>query len=389
MKRWTIFLASLAALAVAGYVVTAQQPRRAGEAPDDQPTRRDRSAREDGKEARAAQQAPAKSGIVSEFNKDPDSSGFVLRSSEVAEGGMLPEEFTGDGSSATLPLQWSGAPLGTQSFSLIMHHEAPDGLKWYWVLYNIPADVTSLPKNVKGIGTLGNNSVNRNLGYAPPHSKGPGPKKYTLTVYALSAVPKITVPADQVSRDVLLAAMKDSLLATADLNVIYSRGEQAPEGGPRSASKQAGPPPAKTSLGPAAPGRRAGGEGQARPEDPPQRRSLDEGNRPRPADQPEPPGDAEMTPAQITQVKAILSKYDEASLTAADARAINEAFREAGLRNGPALQQAVRDAGFVPEKIGELDPPPDRPGEEKTPSDKPQPKAPATKNPTTGRATKP
>ncbi len=96
-----------------------------------------------------------------------------------------------------------------------------------------------------------------------------------------------------------------------------------------------------------------------------------------------------MTPAQITQVKAILSKYDEASLTAADARAINEAFREAGLRNGPALQQAVRDAGFVPEKIGELDPPPDRPGEEKTPSDKPRPKTPATKNPTTDRATKP
>lgn len=262
MKRWTILLASVAALAVAGYVVTAQQPSGAGGAPDDQPARRDRSARNDGKEARVARQAPAKSGIVSEFNKNPDLSVFVLRSSEVAEGGMLPKEFTGDGSSATLPLQWSGAPLGTRSFALIMHHKAPGGIKWYWVLYNIPADVTSLPKNVKGTGTLGNNSVNRDLGYAPPHSKGPGPKKYTLTVYALSAAPKITVPADQVSRDVLLAAMKDSILATADLNVIYSRGEQATEGDPRSASGQAGPPAAKTSLRPAAPGRGAGGEGQ-------------------------------------------------------------------------------------------------------------------------------
>ena len=61
-----------------------------------------------------------------------------------------------------------------------MHHIAPDMTKWYWVLYNIPADVSKLPKNVKGIGTLGNNSVNDELAYAPPHSKGPGAKKYTL-----------------------------------------------------------------------------------------------------------------------------------------------------------------------------------------------------------------
>jgi len=51
------------------------------------------------------------------------------------------------------------------------------------------------------------------------------PRVDTVTVSALSAAPQITVPADQVSRDVLLAAMKDSILATAELNVIYSRGD--------------------------------------------------------------------------------------------------------------------------------------------------------------------
>ena len=35
-----------------------------------------------------------------------------------------------------------------------------------WILYNIPADIHSLPKNVTGIGTLGNNSVNNRVGYA-------------------------------------------------------------------------------------------------------------------------------------------------------------------------------------------------------------------------------
>ena len=44
--------------------------------------------------------------------------------------------------------------------------------------------------------------------------RAPATKKYTYTVYALSAAPQITVPPAEVSRDVLLAAMKDLILAT-------------------------------------------------------------------------------------------------------------------------------------------------------------------------------
>ncbi len=73
-----------------------------------------------------------------------------------------------------------------------------------------------------------------------------------------------------------------------------------------------------------------------------------------------------LTAAQKAQVKTILSRYTNASLTADDARAINTAFREAGLRNGPGLQQAIRDAGFAPEKIGALDPPTRQAGREGT-----------------------
>jgi len=149
--------------------------------------------------------------------------GFVLRSSTVADGGQLPVEFTGDGASATLPLEWSGAPAGTKSFAVIMHHDAPDQTKWYWILYDIPAGTAGLAKNAKGTGTLGNNSVNGRTEYAPPHSKGPGAKTYVYTVYALSSSPKITVPPAQVSREVLLAAMKDLTLDSAKLSVVYSR----------------------------------------------------------------------------------------------------------------------------------------------------------------------
>jgi len=64
-----------------------------------------------------------------------------------------------------------------------------------------------------------------------------------------------------------------------------------------------------------------------------------------------------LTAEQTAQVKAVLSKYNAAILTAKDAKSINEAFREAGLRNGPALDKALQDAGFTPARISELDPP--------------------------------
>ncbi|MCX6910711.1 MAG: SUMF1/EgtB/PvdO family nonheme iron enzyme [Verrucomicrobia bacterium] len=172
----------------------------------------------------------------SDAQRPARSGSFVLSSTEVADGGTLPVEFTADGSSATLPLAWTGAPAGTKSYALIMHHEAPDMTKWYWILYNIPADVRNLPKNVKGVGTLGNNSVNERAEYTPPKSKGPGAKTYIYTVYALSAPPQINVPPERVNREVLLAAMKDKILASAELSVVYTRqgnaGEQEERRGP-------------------------------------------------------------------------------------------------------------------------------------------------------------
>lgn len=149
---------------------------------------------------------------------------FVLRSPAIGNDGVLPTEFTGDGASLSPPLEWSGAPAGTRSFAVIMHHIDPEGqTKWYWTLYNLPADTRALPKDARDLGTLGNNSITRRAGYAPPHSKGPGEKTYILTAYALSAPLQMGVPADQVNRALLLAAMKELILDTAELKVTYTR----------------------------------------------------------------------------------------------------------------------------------------------------------------------
>jgi phosphatidylethanolamine-binding protein (PEBP) family uncharacterized protein/Spy/CpxP family protein refolding chaperone len=157
---------------------------------------------------------------------------FTLQSPVVTYGGSLPVEYTGDGAGVTPPLEWNSPPAGTKAYAVIMHHIDPEGkTKWYWTLYNIPADVRSLPANVQGVGTLGNNSINSQMGYAPPHSKGPGDKTYILTVYALSSALDITVPATEVTRDVLLAAMKDKILAGSELQVMYARNGITVRGG--------------------------------------------------------------------------------------------------------------------------------------------------------------
>jgi phosphatidylethanolamine-binding protein (PEBP) family uncharacterized protein len=169
-------------------------------------------------------------------------SGFVLRSPVITEGGAIPREFTGDGAGLSPPLEWSGAPAGTRCLALVMHHIPHPGepARWYWTVWGIPAEARSLAKGAKGVGISGTNCVNRVLGYAPPHSKGPGVKKYTLTLYALSSPPDLKVPPSQVTRDVLLAAIQDRTLAAAELNFTYDRTDLAgaDEGGSR-------PPPSR------------------------------------------------------------------------------------------------------------------------------------------------
>jgi phosphatidylethanolamine-binding protein (PEBP) family uncharacterized protein len=175
---------------------------------------------------------------------------FTLTSPEVGADGRLPVDFTGDGSGATLPLAWRGAPVGTRSFALVMDHLAPgDVVKSYWTMWDIPATTTSLPKNVSGVGKVGT-SFKGALGYEPPHSQGPGAKTYVLTVYALSAAPQITQPPREVTRDVLLTAIRDKVLASASLNVIYARegaagaqpeGRPPGQGGPRDRAEGGGP----------------------------------------------------------------------------------------------------------------------------------------------------
>ena len=149
---------------------------------------------------------------------------FELKCSVISNDSLLPVEYTCDGLSETLPLEWSVYPTNTRYFALIMYTVAsPTDIHWYWVLYNIPVSVNSLAKNTFGTGTLGNNSLNGMAAYAPPCSQGTGFKKYILTIYALTDSVTTTVPKPEVSMNVLVDAIKNITLAEASLTVKYSR----------------------------------------------------------------------------------------------------------------------------------------------------------------------
>jgi phosphatidylethanolamine-binding protein (PEBP) family uncharacterized protein len=146
---------------------------------------------------------------------------FMLMSSVVEDLKNLPVEFTGDGDGISPPLEWTGAPAATKSYALIMDHVAPGGdKKWYWTIYDIPANVVSLPKDSQRIGKIGT-GFKGEIGYEPPHSKGPGAKTYVITLYALSEPLKV---AASPGREELIAAMKDKVLASSSLRVVHTSG---------------------------------------------------------------------------------------------------------------------------------------------------------------------
>jgi len=94
-------------------------------------------------------------------------------------------------------LKWSGAPAGTKSYAVTVYDpDAPTGSGWWhWVLFNIPANVTSLAEGVKGVGVEGNTDFGAKGYGGPCPPPGDKPHRYVFTVYALKT-DKIDVPAN-------------------------------------------------------------------------------------------------------------------------------------------------------------------------------------------------
>ena len=152
-----------------------------------------------------------------------------LISPNFADKKSMNKKFTCDGGNISPALEWSGAPEGTKSFVLIVDDpDAPDPanpkMTWvHWVLYNIPATVSSLPEGVKEKdlpnGTLQGLNDWKKTGYGGP-CPPIGQHRYFHKLYALNIIlPDLNRP----TKAKLEKAMQGHILHKAELIGLYQR----------------------------------------------------------------------------------------------------------------------------------------------------------------------
>lgn len=125
---------------------------------------------------------------------------FALNSSEVKHKGVISEpqvynSFGCKGGNVSPSLTWTNAPAGTKSFAITMYDpDAPTGSGWWhWVMFNIPANITSLAANAGNptsgkapAGAVQSRTDFGTAGYGGPCPPvGDRPHRYILSVHAL------------------------------------------------------------------------------------------------------------------------------------------------------------------------------------------------------------
>ncbi|WP_300363244.1 YbhB/YbcL family Raf kinase inhibitor-like protein [Hydrogenimonas sp.] len=150
---------------------------------------------------------------------------MILSSPAFENGGFIPARYTCDGADVSIPLEFADVPEGTKSLALIMDDpDAPMGIFVHWVIYNIPADVTSLPEGIpnepylsegirQGVNSFGN------IGYGGPCPPN-GAHRYMFKLYALDIPLEIDAG---LTKHQLLSQMDGHVIDGAGLMGIYER----------------------------------------------------------------------------------------------------------------------------------------------------------------------
>lgn len=145
---------------------------------------------------------------------------LVVSSSAFTDGQKIPIKYTCDGEDLSVPLTWSGVPEGAQSLALIADDpDAPGRVYVHWVLYDLPAGLTTLDEGAGDTGTSGENS-SRNLSYNGPCPPAGPAHRYYFKLYALNTELNLQPGA---SKEQVEEAMQEHILAEGQLMGTYQR----------------------------------------------------------------------------------------------------------------------------------------------------------------------
>ncbi|MEO1298547.1 MAG: YbhB/YbcL family Raf kinase inhibitor-like protein [Cyanobacteria bacterium J06636_16] len=161
---------------------------------------------------------------------------FEISSPQFSEGATLPDSmvyqgFSCDGGNQSPELSWAGEPEGTQSYVITMYDpDAPTGVGWWhWLVFNIPANVHTLPQNAGSAATdllpVGSQQGYTDYGASeyggacPP--VGDAPHRYIVTLYALDVDDLPT--GDETTGAKLAFLMRGHILAEAKITGRYGR----------------------------------------------------------------------------------------------------------------------------------------------------------------------
>ena len=141
-----------------------------------------------------------------------------------ADGAAIPGRFTCDGDDLSPALHWSGEPPQTKSFALLLDDpDAPRGTRNYWLVWDIPADIHSIPEGSEraSAGKSGTNDFGRRGYGGPCPPKAGGPHRYFFRLFALGTS-TLGLP-DGAKRPALEKAIKKHAIAEASYMGRYER----------------------------------------------------------------------------------------------------------------------------------------------------------------------
>ena len=151
---------------------------------------------------------------------------FVLKTTAFSGGGEIPSRFTCAGVNLSPALTWSGVPAEAHALALIVDDpDAPMGNWTHWLIWNIPAQATSLPEGVPAAEVLDNGArQGRNdfgkIGYGGPCPPPGRAHRYFFKLYALDK--RLEVKAGATRRE-LEAAITSHVLSRTELIGTFRR----------------------------------------------------------------------------------------------------------------------------------------------------------------------